>query len=43
MQMACIWDPLFLEDLNEDADLKMIYNDEYVIALDELPELSGGK
>lgn len=36
------WHTEYITDANDDADLKKIYNDEYVITLDELPEFSGG-
>lgn len=36
------WHTQYLTDTNDDADLKKIYNDAYVITLDELPEFRGG-
>lgn len=36
------WHTEYITDANDDADLKKLYNDEYVITLDELPEFSGG-
>ncbi len=35
------WHTEYITDHNDTADLKKIYNDEYVITLDELPDLSG--
>lgn len=37
------WHTQYLTDANDDADLKKIYNDAYVITLDELPEFGRGK
>ncbi|MGN0696845.1 MAG: glycosyl hydrolase, partial [Oscillospiraceae bacterium] len=35
------WHTEYITDHNDTAALKAIYNDEYVITLDELPDLSG--
>lgn len=37
------WHTDFITGGNDVSDLKDIYNDEYVITLDELPEFNGGK
>ena len=37
------WHTQYLTDTNDDADLKKIYYDAYVITLDELPEFRGEK
>lgn len=36
------WHTEYLTDTNDDADLKEIYNDDYVITLDELPAFTDG-